>query len=123
MFRAALLATLIACGQGNGPSGEQRPKIRPVASDGALDTTACSDALQTHVRNLYEAAAPSEGIAKAALADYLEANREMVMNDCRANPPAISECVLASQSVARLESDCLITLDDEGETEAQQFGR
>jgi O-acetylhomoserine/O-acetylserine sulfhydrylase-like pyridoxal-dependent enzyme len=45
-------------------------------------------------------------------------NTQMVMNDCAKDPAKTVPCLASVASVAELEKNCLIPLDDEG-TEAK----
>ena len=46
--------------------------------------------------------------------EYVADNTAMVMNDCAKNPAKLAPCLAAAATVAELEQECLIPLDDEG---------
>jgi hypothetical protein len=98
----AALALAAAC---NG--GKARPTPDP--------PVARCDEVRAHVEQLYRSA-----IAEPA-ADEIEANVHMVLADCRTDPGRFAPCVRAAQTVAQLEAQCVIPLDDEGRVEGAAF--
>jgi hypothetical protein len=40
--------------------------------------------------------------------------RRMIMNDCVKNPTKFAPCLAAATTVAQMEQECVIPLDDEG---------
>jgi len=50
--------------------------------------------------------------------EYVADNTTMIMNDCVKEPAKFAPCLASAASVAQMEQDCAIPLDDEG-TEAE----
>ena len=48
-------------------------------------------------------------------------NTHMILTDCRTDPARFLSCIKVATSVAELERNCTIPLDDEGTVEARQF--
>ena len=46
--------------------------------------------------------------------EYVSDNTTMIMNDCVTNPPKFAPCLAAATTVAQMEQECVIPLDDEG---------
>jgi hypothetical protein len=80
-----------------------------------VSATTC-DGVKPRVQDLYRAEAQQKEPKRVdeAVAD----NTQMVMNDCAKDPDKTVPCLAKAGSVAELEKDCLIPLDDEG-TEAK----
>lgn len=107
MIAALALATCKG-GPGNGHAG---------GNPGSGISPECSDVAET-VRGLYR----SESTGNPELdADVLEANVHMVLSDCSTDPPRFTACIRRAGSVAELERDCVIPLDDEGNVEGRRF--
>jgi hypothetical protein len=108
MNRAVLLV-LVACAC---PSTKATP---PVKSPPVASATTC-DGVKPRMQDLYRAEAQQKEPKRVdeAVAD----NTQMVMNDCAKDPDKTVPCLAKAGSVAELEKDCLIPLDDEG-TEAK----
>jgi hypothetical protein len=112
MKRVVLLA-LVACACPSKRTAQpvgQGSAAPPVAS-----ATTC-DGVKPRVEQLYRAEAQQKEPTRVeeAVAD----NTQMVMNDCVKDPAKRVPCLAKAATVAELEKDCLIPLDDEG-TEAQ----
>lgn len=117
MKRWALLLTL-ACGcsskpnnagtTGGGSSGGTAPVV--------ANAKTCAD-VKAKVEQMYrvEAQANEPKRVDEAVAD----NTTMVMNDCAREPAKFVPCIANAKSVAELEKQCLVPLDDEG-TEGEQ---
>lgn len=46
--------------------------------------------------------------------EYVSDNTTMIMNDCVTNPPKLAPCLAAAATVAQMEQECVIPLDDDG---------
>lgn len=111
---ALVLAAALAC-SGSGAKG-------PGKNDGGGNTTPpptgpgadkrC-DAIRDRVRELYAAAA----------AEDIDADVDIVLADCRAQPDTVIACVRRVSTAAELSASCLLPLDDEGRVEGKQFGK
>lgn len=108
-------AALAACNRGATTGSD---------GDGTAVTRCAGEA--AHVRALYRGAPAPEGAKKTTPAlekELLEANVEMVLNDCETDPDRFVPCIERAESAATLESRCVIPLDDEGLVEQREFGR
>ena len=78
-------------------------------------TSDCAD-VRGHVEALYRAEAEALAAAddQANVEEMVADNTTMVMNDCAAQPDRVAPCAAAATTVAALEADCLIPLDEEG---------
>jgi len=114
---ACLCAFALGCGSGT------KVGHRPAddASDGGPPKMNCAGAA-AKVEGLYTKAAESEGIAVNLRSAYLSANVHMVRVDCDRDS-SVLPCLLRSKTVAEIESNCLLPLDDEGEAEQREFGQ
>ncbi len=101
-------------GGGNGPN---------TTSDASSAINAKCAALRDHVASLYSKAQPPDKDPKkqkrreSVIAD----NVNMVLTDCAKHPAKAAPCIKAATSVATIEADCVIKLDDEGEVEGNYF--
>lgn len=99
------------------------PSKKPVQQTGAgsaappvaTNAKTCED-VKSLVEQLYRAEAQLKEPKRVdeAVAD----NTQMVMNDCAKDPAKTVPCLAKAASVAEVEKNCLIPLDDEG-TEAK----
>jgi hypothetical protein len=98
------------------------PATTGSAPPGAVATGASGpcDAARPKVEQLYRAEAQTREPKRVteAVAD----NTTMVMNDCAKAPAKVSACIASANTVAQLESQCLVALDEEG-TEGDQLAR
>jgi hypothetical protein len=111
---AIAIALLAACGGKNHGDGTGTG-----TSSASASASADCKAIEPHVRELYHA----EATAAASGEDVEEQttdNVTMVMNDCAAKPDKVAACAGAAKTVAELEKQCLIPLDDEG-SEGDRF--
>ena len=113
----ALAIVLGACssthGTGTGSGGSGIGSTPPVAN-----AKTCDD-VKPRVEQMYrgEAQIKEPKRVDEAVAD----NTAMVMKDCAKDPAKTVPCLASAGSVAELEKQCLIQLDDEGtEGEAQR---
>ena len=111
MKRLWVLVAVAACsGTTTGPtttgSGSGTTVVMPPS-----DAKTCDD-VKARVEQLYRVEAQSKEPKRVdeAVAD----NTTMAMNDCAKDPAKIVPCLASVPSVAELEKQCLIPLDDEG---------
>ena len=88
-------------------------------------TTSDCDAQRTHVESLYRAelANGRDATGQAARAQEVADNVDMVLRDCQTAAQRFAPCLQAAVSVAQMERDCLIPLDDQGTVEGRAFGQ
>jgi len=110
---ACLVLGLVACAC---PGGGAGPGTGAGPNGGGGGATGDCAAARTHAEQLYRAAASSAD--DPTVAD----NAAMVAADCAADPARVARCAAAATTVAQLESDCLVPLDDEG-SEGLRFTR
>jgi hypothetical protein len=111
-----VIVALCACssshgtGPGSGSTGSGLGSAPPVANARTCDE------VKARVEQMYrgEAQVKEPKRVEQAVAD----NTTMVMNDCAKDPAKAVPCLAQAGSVADLEKQCLIQLDDEG-TEGQ----
>lgn len=118
MIRALAIAALLSFGASckGGGNGNTTTGGGNVGGGGNINAE-CGELADT-VRRLYR----GETTGNPELdADLLEANVQMVLADCSTDPDKYVGCIRRSVSIAALERDCLIPLDDEGTVEAKQF--
>jgi hypothetical protein len=107
---AFVLAATLAC-SGSGAT-------RPGKNDGGGNTPPAPgadrrcDAIRDRVRTLYAAGA----------AEDIDADVDIVLADCRAQPDTVIPCVGKVQTAAELTATCLLPLDENGRVEGKQFG-
>jgi hypothetical protein len=115
-----IVVALCACssthttGPGSGSTGSGPGSAPPVAN-----ATSCDD-VKSRVEQMYrsEAQVKEPKRVEQAVAD----NTTMVMNDCAKDPAKTVPCLAKAGSVAVLEKQCLIQLDDEG-TEGEALAK
>lgn len=94
--------------------------------NGPRPASACDDARE-HVQALYrehlaESARPDDDAARARREEQIADDVDMMLADCRADPVRFAPCLRAAVSVAQMQRDCLVPLDDKGEVEGKAFG-
>ena len=94
----------------------------PSPAQGPLSPQNCEESEAT-VRALYLEAAESEGVASNLQSDYLQANVQMTMNDCRLDPNRVIACLHRAKSAEQIENRCLTPLDEAGTTEGKLFAQ
>ena len=103
-------------GNGTGDGGTEGPPVDPRVCDEA----------RAHVTSLYRAEMPNTQNATAdvaALEEQIVAdNVDMMLIECRANARRFVPCLASAVSVAQMERDCLVALDDQG-SEGSQFSK
>ena len=92
-------------GSGSGGSGSGS------AGSGSGSAADCEPA-RANITALYQAESTVGTAAKNAT--FVADNVAMVMADCAADPGKVASCAGAARSVADLERDCLVPIDDEG---------
>ncbi len=113
-----LLFLLVACAcpskSTSGPGGSGSAKVVEPLPTAAI--TSCETA-RPKIEALYRAEAEVKEPKRVeeAVAD----NTAMVLADCKKLPDRVVPCLAAAQTLADLESKCLVQLDDEG-TEGEQ---
>jgi len=118
-MKLAVLFTLAVAAGGCGKKAEPGTGT----GTGTGTATESCEGIRSHVEDLYraeaEAAAATSG-GKVNVAEQVADNTTMVMNDCAAQPGRVAPCAAAVTTVAALEAECLIPLDEEG-TEGEQL--
>lgn len=106
-------------GPGNGQAGPGDGQAGPGRGSFAGDATTC-EGVRPRVEKLYRADAQLHEPKRVleAVAD----NTAMVMADCGKAPAKTAACLARVTSVAELERQCLVPLDDEG-TEGEALAR
>jgi hypothetical protein len=95
-------ATHTGGGEGSGSSAIAAPPTNATTCDG----------VKAKIEGLYRAEAQQREPKRVeeAVAD----NTTMVMNDCMKDPAKFVPCLNTAATIAELEKQCLIPLDDEG---------
>ena len=102
MKRALFAIVLAACGA----------KTKPVGPGPGTGAITCADAT-ANVTALYQAEAKATDQATHD-PTFVDDNVAMVIKDCAADPVKVAPCAKVAPSVAELEKQCLIPLDEEG---------
>lgn len=119
-------ATAAACGckskgstTGTGTNGTNDAGV----SGPQVDPKVCDEA-RAHVETLYTNEMPDLTGAEPEKVELerqiVTDNVDMMLIDCRKNPRRFAPCLKSAVSVAQMERDCLLPLDDEGR-EGNQF--
>jgi len=112
----AILASLFLAACGCSPKKGTDPGSAGSGSAGSgsagSGTAADCEAARANVTALYQSQATVGNAAKNAT--FVADNVAMVMTDCAAAPAKVAACAAAAKSVADLERDCLLPIDDEG---------
>lgn len=121
-MRWLVLLAVSACSSthATGPTGG--PTAGATAGDAppVVEHATSCDEVRPRVEAMYraEAQAREPQRVEEATAD----NTTMVMNDCARDPAKAVPCLAKVGTIAELEQQCLIPLDDEG-TEGERFAR
>jgi hypothetical protein len=75
-------------------------------------TTATCDNVKPRVEAMYRAEGQQREPKRVD--EYVSDNTTMIMNDCVTNPAKLAPCLAAAATVAQMEQECVIPLDDEG---------
>lgn len=115
MNRVGLMLLLGLCGcpskPTTGPSGGGSQQGSGSGAPVVANATSCAD-LKAKVEQLYRAEAQVKQPKRVE--DAVADNTTMVMNDCAKNPATAVPCIANAQSIAELEKQCLVPLDEEG---------
>jgi hypothetical protein len=111
MKRGILFVALFACACPSKPGGPSTGTGTGTNQPTGSLPAACQ-AQRGKVEQLYRAEAQVKEPSRVdeAMAD----NTAMVMNDCAKQPDKVAPCVAKATSVAEIEAQCLVPLDDEG---------
>jgi hypothetical protein len=74
--------------------------------------TATCDNVKPRVESMYRAEGQQREPKRVD--EYVSDNTTMIMNDCVKNPTKFAPCLAAATTVAQMEQECVIPLDDEG---------
>ncbi len=91
------------------------------SGSGSAPTVGACDDVRSHVAALYQGEPVGAKVSKETAAELVEANTHMVITDCERSPEEFLPCIRSATTVAVLEKDCTISLDDEGSVEGGQF--
>jgi hypothetical protein len=120
MTRWLVLLAMVACacpnkqtagpstGSGTGGSGEVTPPV--------TNANTC-DEVKPRIEQLYRAEGQTREPKRVE--DFVADNTAMVMADCAKDPARFVPCIASAPTVADLEKQCTVPLDDEG-TEADR---
>ncbi|HUJ63075.1 MAG TPA: hypothetical protein VLX92_31475 [Kofleriaceae bacterium] len=98
---------LVACA-----SPSKSPAAPTGAGSGSAPAAATCDGVRSRVEQLYRAEARAKEPTRVA--EATADNTAMVMADCAKDPATRVPCLEKADSVAQIEKDCVIPLDDEG---------
>ena len=114
----ALIVVLVLCacsshgtGTGGGQVGSGTAAPPPVSA-----AKTCDD-VKPRVEQMYRSEAQSREPKRVD--EYVADNTHMVMTDCAKDPAKAVPCLAKAGSIAELEKQCVVPLDDEG-TEASR---
>lgn len=82
------------------------------SGSGTVVTATTCDGVKARVEELYRAEAQTKEPKRVD--DAVADNTQMVMTDCAKDPGKFAPCIARASSVAQLEKECLVPLDDEG---------
>ncbi len=115
MTRWPVLLVMVACacpnkqttGPGTGSAGSGTTPVTPPVSNAST-----CDEVKPRIEKLYRA----EGQVKEPkrVEDFVADNTAMVMADCAKDPARFVPCISSAPTVADLEKQCVVPLDDEG---------
>ncbi|MCE9578036.1 MAG: hypothetical protein K8W52_33205 [Deltaproteobacteria bacterium] len=109
----AIVASLFLAACGCAPKKGTDPGTGSAGSGSAGSGNAADcEAARANVTALYQSQSTVGNAAKNAT--FVADNVAMVMTDCAADPAKVAACAAAAKSVADLERDCLLPIDDEG---------
>lgn len=110
---AALATCLLVAACGCSPSKGTGPGSAGSGSNGGSGASGADcEAARANVTALYQAQSTVGTAAKNAT--FVADNVAMVMTDCAADPGKVAGCAAGAKTIADLERDCLLPLDDEG---------
>lgn len=106
-----VVVALAACASSHAPGPARDPSSAGSAAPPATGATTCED-VRPRVEQLYRAEAETKQPTRVE--EVVADNTTMVMNDCAKDSEVRVPCLARAGSVAELERECLIPLDDEG---------
>src|SRR5580704_11970756 len=106
MTRVAIVLVLAACGAPAATTTTTSTSTPPPAA------TATCDSVKPRVESMYRAEGQQREPKRVD--EYVSDNTTMIMNDCVKNPTKLAPCLAAAATVAQMEQECVIPLDDEG---------
>lgn len=117
MTRWVLFLSLVACAcpkQSATPGSGSGATVETGSGHGAVPPASGNscDGVKTRVEELYRAEAQAKEPKRVG--DAVADNTAMVMNDCNKDPGKFVPCIANAKSVADLEKQCLVPIDDEG---------
>ncbi|HEY1815928.1 MAG TPA: hypothetical protein VGG74_26445 [Kofleriaceae bacterium] len=107
MKATVLVLMIAACGA---PAATTTTTTTTTATPPA--TAATCDSVKPRVESLYRAEGQQREPKRVD--EYVSDNTTMIMNDCVTNPAKFAPCLAAAATVAQMEQECVIPLDDEG---------
>lgn len=118
---SAFALAAVGCSNGAKKGGGNNPTGTIDAGNTAAGSRC--DSLRDHVASLYKKAQPADVDAKKQKRrDMVRAdNVQMILTDCKKNPARFVPCIKKATSVAQLEKQCVIPLDDAGRVEGEYF--
>jgi hypothetical protein len=106
MTRVAIVLVLAACGAPGATTTTTSTSAPPPA------TAATCDNVKPRVESMYRAEGQQREPKRVD--EYVSDNTTMIINDCVKNPTKLAPCLAAASTVAQMEQECVIPLDDEG---------
>jgi hypothetical protein len=106
MPRSAIVLLLAACGTPATTTTTTSTSTPPPTA------TATCDSVKPRVESMYRAEGQQREPKRVD--EYVSDNTTMIMNDCVKNPTKLAPCLAAAATVAQMEQECVIPLDDEG---------
>ena len=103
----AIGLALAACGGAPGPATTTTTTTRTPPT-----TIATCEGVKPRVEALSRAEA--EQREPKRVDEYVSDNTTMIMNDCVRDPGRLAPCLASTPSVAQMEQECVIPIDDEG---------
>lgn len=118
MTRWPVLLVMVACacpnkqtaGPGTGSAGSGTVTVTGVGTP-VSNANTC-DEVKPRIEKLYRAEAQAKEPKR--IEDYVADNTAMVMADCAKDPARFVPCISSAATVADLEKQCVVPLDDEG---------
>jgi hypothetical protein len=104
MMRIAWVALLVAC--------TPTPATTTTTTTTPSPAGASCDAVKPRVESLYRAEGQQREPKRVD--EYVSDNTTMIMNDCVKNPAKFAPCLANAPTVAQMEQECVIRLDDDG---------
>lgn len=109
MKATALVLMIAACGA---PAATTTTTTTTTTTATPPTTAATCDSVKPRVESMYRAEGQQREPKRVD--EYVSDNTTMIMNDCVTNPAKFAPCLAAAATVAQMEQECVIPLDDEG---------